>query len=211
MEAEMNTGRLDRIRDGACLMGPVGSRVVTAVPKILAPRHVPPSQNKFIPHQLQSCPEPPLIDWPPMFRPLAAPLLIIACGTPPEDDTATSAVEPVAETIENTGYACIGSDKDDNHDTAGVTVYLSDCLPSCSWGEAATCEATTTGDTVTVTASGSYSVGYDDPSLDCPNICISLSATCEADGLANGTFTLAYAGATTDFSGPVTETSCTNP
>ena len=40
--------------------------------------------------------------------------------------------------------------------TARVKVILSECLESCAMDPQATCEATTDGDTVTVTASGSY-------------------------------------------------------
>ncbi len=123
-----------------------------------------------------------------------------------EDSGADTSV--VTEAIANTGYACIGSDGDDNHDTARVTVVLSECLPSCSWDEEASCEATTVGDTVTVTATGRYTVGFPDGS-DCPAICIQLDATCEADGLASGAFTLIYAGAEVDFTGPVTGSYCT--
>jgi len=112
------------------------------------------------------------------------------------------------ETIDNTGYACIGSDGDDNHDTALVTVVLSECLPSCSWDEEATCTASTVGDTVTVTSSGRYAVGFPDDS-DCPSICIQLDAICPVDGLADGSFTLLYAGAEVDFTAPVTGSHCT--
>jgi len=76
---------------------------------------------------------------------------------------------------------------------------------------AATCEATTADGTVTVTAQGTYFVGYEDPSLDCPAICIEHLATCTADGVAKGDFSLSYADATVDFTGPVTEAHCTGP
>jgi len=133
-------------------------------------------------------------------------LLLIACGDDPVDSGEVS-----TETIENQGSACIASDSDDNADTALVTVMLSDCLPSCSWGEEATCTASTEDGIVTVTASGTYAVGYADPTVDCPSICIPLEASCEANGLAKGKFALEYAGVSATFTGPVTETICTTP
>ena len=138
-------------------------------------------------------------------------ILLAACTADSEEDTSISIGDPESQTMENTGYACIASDADDNHDTAEVTVVLSECLPSCSWNEEATCQASTEAGTVTVTAQGSYTVGYDETGVDCPAICIELSATCEADGLASGDFELSYAGGSVDFTGPVDETSCTGP
>ena len=138
-------------------------------------------------------------------------IVLGACTANTGQDSAVPHVGPEDQTIENTGYACIGSDADDNHDTAEVTVVLSECLPSCSWGEEATCQATTEAGRVMVTAQGSYTVGYDETGLDCPSICIELSATCEAEGLATGDFVLDYAGNTVDFGGPVDETVCTQP
>jgi len=140
-------------------------------------------------------------------------LLILACtsgtgdDTGPADDTGDGTV---TETLENTGTACIGSDEDDNHDTARVTVMLADCLSGCAGDTQASCEATTDGGTVSVTASGSYSVPTG-PEVTCPAVCVELIATCEADGLAKGDFSLEYADASVAFSGPVNETSCTGP
>ena len=112
-------------------------------------------------------------------------------------------------TLENVGVACIdGNDDDDNHSTARVKVILSECLESCAMDPQATCEATTDGDTITVTASGSY--GFVPPDEDCAAMCIIMEAECQADSVAKGTFVLEYAGNSVDFSGPVSSAVCTS-
>ena len=131
-------------------------------------------------------------------------LLTMACGDKDGEDT--NASDP--STLENVGVACIdGNDPDDNHSTARVTVVLSECLESCAMDPQATCEATTEGGTVTVTANGRYDLLP--AGEDCAAMCIPMEAECQATGVRKGDFTLEYAGDSVEFTGPVGSAVCT--
>ena len=137
--------------------------------------------------------------------------LLTACsGGDSSDSGADTDSSGERSTLEDVGVACIdGNDDDDNHSTARVTVVLSECLESCAMDPQATCEATTDGDTVTVTASGSYSFVPDGE--DCASMCIPMAAECQAESVEKGNYILEYAGSSVDFTGPVSAQSCTAP
>ena len=65
----------------------------------------------------------------------------------------------------------------------------------------------TDGDTVTVTASGSYS--FVAPDEDCATMCIPMEAECQAEQVEKGDYILEYAGSSVEFTGPVSSQSCT--
>jgi hypothetical protein len=110
------------------------------------------------------------------------------CGTEGGDTP-----EIMTHTLENTGYACVVDDGNDDTSTAGIQVTLADCLSGCASSLNASCEASVVDGSIVVTASGDYTVPTGGE-VACPAVCIELVADCIVSGITEETTTLSYAG-----------------
>jgi len=130
--------------------------------------------------------------------------LLAACSSEDGDTDQT-----VTNTLENTGYACVMDDENDDTSTAAVQVTLSDCLSGCADSLSASCEASVVDGSVVVTASGEYSVPTGDDVV-CLGVCIELVADCDISGIVEDTTTLSYADDVVALDFPEEELTCTH-
>lgn len=123
-------------------------------------------------------------------------------GTPPTDgDTALSGTASgVAYTYNNSGTACLRTEG-----LAEVIVDFGDCL-FCSEEIALSCEIEVDGDRIEVTAGGSLVVT---PTCGDASTCAPVTTRCPLPALADGTWTLAYAGAEVPVQIPTADWVCT--
>ena len=125
-------------------------------------------------------------------------LLVVAlsaCPGEPEDKQ---------EEISDVGQACLFSTLPDypedtleedvfEEDTpVQVQVVLNGCASACLSDIETSCTAELSGTDINVSATASYSVPQGD--LDCPAVCVLISATCETPALPAEAYTVSYAG-----------------
>ena len=141
--------------------------------------------------------------------------LVLAC-TPkgddidkPKDDKKDEGDEgkqepgAVIETIENEGWACISGAAEQAHT---IEVDFSTCRSSsCDDVQSASCTVARSGAELIVQAKAVMSRGQG----MCTDDCRRVTATCNTDTLAAGSYTLVYAGKRQDIVVPLSEAACT--
>jgi hypothetical protein len=102
--------------------------------------------------------------------------------------------------LEDSGLACLTSTAgwSEAYQTfqadapAYVTVRLDSCLSStCTSDYQASCEAVVTGDSIVISAHGSYA-DESGAGSSCSQVCLTLDAACETPPLAEGSYTVVY-------------------
>lgn len=147
----------------------------------------------------------------PSFRDLFRISILLPClmtGCDGEVDHTDHIGDTITHTLENSGYACLLDDGNDDTSTGTIQVVLADCLSGCANGLVASCEATVLDQNIDVTASGQYAVPSGE--ADCPAGCIELIATCDISGISEDTWTMTYAGESTEIDFPASDQTCTD-
>jgi len=125
-----------------------------------------------------------------------------------DTDTDTDTGDSITYDVVNQGYACLVDDGNDDTSTGTIEVVLADCLSGCADSLSASCEAEVVDQSIEVTASGEYSLPTGDAA--CPAVCIELVATCPVTDIADDTWTMTYAGKSTEIDFPASDKTCTD-
>jgi hypothetical protein len=136
---------------------------------------------------------------------MAGLLLCLMAGCNTADDTGQ--LETL--TLENTGYACLMDDGNDDTSTAAIQVTLDDCLSGCADSLSASCEASVADGSVVVTASGEYTVPTGDEVV-CLSVCVELVANCDVSGITEDTTSFRYGEDVVDLDFPAEEMTCSH-
>ncbi len=135
--------------------------------------------------------------------------LLMACPQKDKQPDTGDSAQPQQVEVDGGGYACLLDDGTDDLSTGLVLVVLDDCLSGCASDVSAGCEAIVENGSVEVSAWGSYTVPTG-PEVNCPAVCIELSAECEVTGLDDSVTELSYSGDTVTIDFPASEQTCTN-
>jgi len=132
---------------------------------------------------------------------------LIGCPAPKDTQDSGDTGGTQTVTIKNEGYACLVDDGTDDLSTGTINVMFDNCLSGCASDLLSSCEATIDGDTIEVTAIGEYSLPLGN--VDCPAMCVALSATCAVTGITEAVSWLDYANDTAEVDYPAVPESCT--
>jgi hypothetical protein len=132
-------------------------------------------------------------------------LAALGCGPEGGDDPLSASETPQEDVVlsyENTGVACL---RNTGAPEAELLVDFGDCL-SCSQDQLS-CEAELEGDRIVVNAGGLVVVS------DCTedSTCANVSVRCATPALADGPWTLVYAGLEVAVEVPASDWICTGP
>ena len=114
--------------------------------------------------------------------------------------------EPWRVFVDGGGYACLLDDGNDDTSTGLVEVVLEDCLSGCAYDLTADCEAIIVDGRIEVSARGEYTLPGGD--VDCPAVCVELTAECEVSGLDESVTQLSYGDDIVDIDFPASAQTC---
>ena len=138
------------------------------------------------------------------------PCLMAGCGGEVADTDDTDDTDEVeTKFMENSGYACLNDDGDDDTSTGAIQVTLADCLSGCAEVVDATCQASVVEQSIEVTASGEYQLPLAEEQT-CLTVCVELVANCDVSGIMEDTWTLSYAGDSVEIDFPSSAGTCTH-